>query len=92
MKLIDNAQIEIRIKDNAGGIPEDIIDKIFETHFTTKDEAEGSGIGLYMTKEMIEKHMFGKLEVKNVDYDYDGISYTGAEFIILLPFSPSVRL
>ena len=85
MKLINDTQVEIRIKDNAGGIPEDVIDKIFEAHFTTKSESDGTGIGLYMTKEMIEKHMFGKLDVINVDYEYEGVEYRGAEFIIILP-------
>ena len=85
MKSIDDTQVEIKIKDNAGGIPVDIFDKIFESHFTTKSESGGTGIGLYMTKEMIEKHMFGKLEVKNVDYEYEGIPCKGAEFTIILP-------
>ena len=85
MKSIDVSHVEIKIKDNAGGIPLDVIDKIFEAHFTTKEEQEGTGIGLYMTKEIIEKYMFGKLDVRNVNYEYEGISYTGAEFIIILP-------
>jgi signal transduction histidine kinase len=38
-----------------------------------------------MTKEMIEKHMLGKLEVENVDYEYEGSSYKGAQFTINLP-------
>ena len=85
MKLIDNTQVEIRIKDNAGGISIEIIDKIFELHFTTKGDQDGTGIGLYITKEMIEKHMFGKIEVNNVVYEYEGVTYQGAEFIIILP-------
>ena len=85
IKPIDEMSVEIKIKDNAGGIPDDIIDKIFEARFTTKSKSDGSGIGLHMTKEMIEKHMFGKLEVKNVEYKYEGISYKGAQFTINLP-------
>ncbi len=85
MELIDNNHIEIRIRDNAGGIPIDIIDKIFDSRFTTKTESDGTGIGLYMTKEMIEKHMFGKLDIRNLNYEYEGENYTGAEFIIILP-------
>jgi len=82
-KNIDS--VEIKIKDSAGGIPTEIIDKIFESHFTTKNTSGGTGIGLFMTKEMIEKHMLGKLEVQNVTYEYEGNSYSGAQFSIILP-------
>ncbi len=85
IKSVDDTNIEIRIKDNAGGVPIEIIDRIFESRFTTKAKIGGTGIGLYMTKEMIEKSMLGKVEVENVDYEYEGESYTGAQFTINLP-------
>jgi PAS domain S-box-containing protein len=64
----------VTIWDNAGGIPENIIDKVFEPYFTTKELGKGTGVGLYMSKTIIEKHMGGRLGVKNVN--------GGAEFRI----------
>ncbi|MFY9075973.1 ATP-binding protein [Malaciobacter mytili] len=69
----------IEIEDNAGGIEDKIKDKIFEPYFTTKEEGKGTGIGLYMTKTIIENSMYGKLEVENTK--------DGAKFIIKLPIT-----
>jgi PAS domain S-box-containing protein len=75
----------IKIKDNAGGIPLDIINKIFDPYFTTKHKAQGTGIGLYMSTEIISKHMNGNLSVQNQKYTYEEIPHEGAEFTIKLP-------
>ncbi len=77
--------ILISIKDNAKGVPEAIIDKIFQPYFTTKHQSKGTGIGLFMSNEIVTKHMKGKLEVKNSKYSFNKNDYYGAEFIIYLP-------
>ena len=74
----------IKIKDNAGGIDEDIIKHIFEPYFTTKHQSHGTGIGLYMTYEIITKHHHGTIEVKNNNFEYENIAYSGALFTIKL--------
>jgi len=63
---IDN-NIQIIISDNGGGIKDEIIAKIFNPYFTTKFESKGTGIGLYMSKMIIEKSMHGSLDVKSED-------------------------
>ncbi len=62
------------ISDNAGGIACDVIDRIFEPYFTTKESSGGTGIGLYLAKTIVEKRMNGRISVRNTD--------EGAEFKI----------
>ncbi|MEO5357075.1 MAG: ATP-binding protein [Nitrospirae bacterium YQR-1] len=69
----DNGNIFIELSNNAGGIPEDLTDKIFEPYFTTKEDSGGTGLGLYMSKTIIEKHCRGTLTVKNIR---DGACFT----------------
>ncbi|HIC43802.1 MAG TPA: HAMP domain-containing histidine kinase [Sulfurimonas sp.] len=66
----------LKFEDNAGGIDKSIITKIFDPYFSTKGFKEGAGIGLYMSKMIIENSMHGKLLVKN--------SKNGAEFSIIV--------
>ena len=77
-------KIIIKIKDNGGGIPKDIISKVFEPYFTTKHQSQGTGLGLHMTYSLIVDGMDGTIEVNNSSYEYNGNKYIGAEFIISL--------
>jgi len=57
----------VKIEDNAGGIEKEIIDRVFEPYFTTKHKSQGTGIGLYMSKNIIEANMNGFIGVKNTE-------------------------
>ena len=87
-KDIKNAEINIstfkekdycilEIEDNAKGIPDDIISKVFDKRFTTKDDKDGTGLGLHMSKSIMNVHLNGELEVRN--------SAKGAVFILKIP-------
>lgn len=68
--------VVVTLTDNGGGIDAEILDKIFDPYFTTKALGKGTGIGLFMSKIIIEKNMGGRLSVRNVN--------GGAEFRIEL--------
>lgn len=70
----ENGSTVVTVTDNAGGIPTEIIDKIFEPYFTTKGPEQGTGLGLFISKTIIEKNMDGVLSARNTG--------AGAEFRI----------
>ncbi len=83
----ENDLITIIIKDNAGGIKTEYLEKIFEPYFTTKHKTKGTGVGLYMAREIIVKHLQGNITVINDTYTYKKKEYMGAKFIITFPNS-----
>jgi len=82
-KKIDG-KIIVEIKDNALGIADNVMAKIFEQNFTTKENHGGTGIGLYMTNEIIKKNMNGTIKVSNCEYVYKDKKCKGALFIITI--------
>ena len=82
--LRKNNKAIIKIKDNAGGIDEDILDKVFEPYFTTKHQAQGTGIGLYMCQEIVTKHMNGHIDITNTQFKYNEKIHKGTLAVIVL--------
>ncbi|MBF0370543.1 MAG: PAS domain S-box protein [Magnetococcales bacterium] len=75
--LEDERGAVVIVRDNGGGVDPDSVERIFEPYFTTKSEKQGTGIGLYMAKMIVERQMGGQIEVENID--------DGAEFRVILP-------
>jgi len=74
--VADGPRCVITVRDNAGGIAPEVIEKIFDPYFTTKEEGKGTGVGLYMTRTIIERQMQGSISVRNLP--------DGAEFRIIV--------
>ncbi|MCT7581683.1 cache domain-containing protein [Aliarcobacter butzleri] len=83
--------INIVIKDNAGGVIKENLNKIFEPYFTTKYKSQGTGIGLYMTEEIITKHLNGTIGVENVEFTYNDKQYFGAQFTIKIDLNSNLK-
>ncbi len=77
----------IDLKDNAGGIKEKVLPHIFEPYFTTKHKSQGTGIGLYMSRQIILKQYQGAIDITNCEFSYKKKSYKGANTIIKLNIS-----
>ena len=82
---VKNKVLTLSIYDNAGGIDKELADKIYEPYFTTKHQSQGTGLGLYMSNEIIKKHFKGKLSNKTIEYEYDDKHFKGEEFKIEIP-------
>jgi len=74
---IEGSHARVTITDNAGGVDPDIIDKIFDPYFTTRHKAQGTGLGLYMARMILESKLGGRITVINTG--------TGAQFQIVIP-------
>lgn len=74
----------IEILDNGGGVDKEIINRIFEPYFTTKHQSQGTGIGLYMSQDIIKNHLNGNIIVSNESFTHDNIKYMGAKFTITI--------
>jgi two-component system NtrC family sensor kinase len=72
-------QAEIRVRDNGNGIPQNVIDKVFQPFFTTKPTGEGTGLGLSITFDIISQVHGGTIAVETKEGEF-------AEFVILLPY------
>jgi signal transduction histidine kinase len=63
----DSEYIMVNVQDNGKGVPSELVDRIFEPYYTTKEQGKGTGVGLYMSKVIIENNMNGYLSIKNSD-------------------------
>ncbi len=79
----------INLIDNGGGINQEIVPKIFEPYYTTKYKSAGTGIGLYMSKQIVEKHMQGSISYKNIVHriNNDKRNYNCSLFTIKIPLN-----
>jgi len=89
---VSNNNAIIDIFDNAGGIPDEILNKIFEPYFTTKHKSLGTGLGLYMTLQIITQNIEGIVTVENKKFTHNSKNYTGANFKITIPINSQVSI
>jgi len=80
----------VNISDNGGGIPPLIMPKIFEPYYTTKYKSAGTGIGLYMSKQIIEKHIKGQISCKNIEIIINNQKYDGTSFLVKIPINKEI--
>ena len=81
-KKIDDDKLQLTIKDSGGGIPEDILERIFVPYFTTKNKLQGTGLGLSMADKILRERHNATISVFNENFTYKGKQYKGASFVI----------
>ena len=81
--LGDGGKVEIKVTDNGNGIPQKVLDKIFQPFFTTKPTGQGTGLGLSLSYDIVTKGHGGELKVETREGE-------GSEFIIRLPMIGNV--
>ncbi len=81
----EEGYVVLKSIDSGNGAQENIIKRIFEPYFTTKHQNYGTGIGLYMCQEIIEKHMSGSITAQNNEFSFKNRTYYGLEFTIKIP-------
>ncbi len=81
-KKIDNDNLQLTIKDSGGGIPEDILERIFVPYFTTKNKLQGTGLGLSMADKILRERHNATISVFNENFTYKDKHYRGASFVI----------
>jgi len=79
-----DSSVVMTLTDNAGGIAQEVLDRIFEPYFTTKHPSQGTGLGLHMTYKLVTA-MGGEILADNVKFMHEGVVYSGARFTIVLP-------
>ena len=82
-KKLSQDELQLEILDNAGGIAQNIINRVFEPYFTTKHQSVGTGIGLSMAYKIIKERHEQNIEVSNKDFIFENKEFRGASFIIL---------
>jgi len=82
---VEDHQNVIYIKDTGYGIDENIIGKVFDPYFTTKHQSQGTGIGLHMSRSIVERSFDGSISVYNEEFEYKKKTYKGACFKICIP-------
>ena len=79
-----DSKIEVSVKDNGNGIPQNILDKIFQPFFTTKPTGQGTGLGLSLAYDIVKAHG-GEIKIETKEGEGLPAGQAGSEFIILLP-------
>ena len=82
---IKNKRCYVEILDNGGGVDENIISKVFEPYFTTKHKYQGTGIGLYMSHQIIVEHMKGSIYLKNIEIEKNDKLFKGCCVTLEIP-------